>query len=92
MRTTLGVVVVSLLVLIPTVALAQEPGRARPAREGRQIDGRTVYEWTDADAVEGARGIPFGDVIAPRGRARRARLIRIRENFVPEALKSVENL
>ncbi|MCC7538856.1 MAG: hypothetical protein IT379_21705 [Deltaproteobacteria bacterium] len=79
------------VVALPTVASAQDGGRA-PAREGRQIDGRTVYTWDTAEAVEGSGTSPYGELMRMRRRMRRDSLVRIRQNFIPEALKSVENI
>ena len=92
MNNALRAVIVLAIVALPTLALAQDRARPAPVREGRQIDGRTVYNWDTADAVEGTGTSPWGELVGGRGRMRRESLIRIRQNFIPEALKSVENL
>ncbi|NMC68894.1 MAG: hypothetical protein GYA57_02365 [Myxococcales bacterium] len=51
----------------------------------------TEYTFTD-DLVEGDLMRPDGDMALVRGRRQTISLIRIRETFVPEMLKSVENL
>jgi hypothetical protein len=51
----------------------------------------TEYTFTD-DLVEGDLMRPDGDMALVRGRRQTISLIRIRDTFVPEMLKSVENL
>jgi hypothetical protein len=51
----------------------------------------TEYTFTD-DLVEGDLMRPDGDMSLVRGRRQTISLIRIRDTFVPEMLKSVENL
>jgi len=51
----------------------------------------TQYTFTD-DLVEGDLMRPDGDMALVRGRRQVVSLIRIRDTFVPEMLKSVENL
>lgn len=60
----------------PTVASAQES---------------TTYDFED-DLVTGDLVRPDGEMLQVRRRGRRASLIRVREHFIPEMLKSVENL
>jgi hypothetical protein len=51
----------------------------------------TTYDFDD-DLVQGDLVRPDGEMLNVRRRGARASLIRIREHFVPEMLKSVENL
>ena len=51
----------------------------------------TPYDFED-DLVTGALVRPDGEMLQVRRRGRRASLIRVREHFIPEMLKSVENL
>lgn len=51
----------------------------------------TEYTFTD-DLVEGDLMRPDGDMSMVRGQRETISLIRIRDTFVPEMLKSVENL
>ena len=51
----------------------------------------TTYDFED-DLVTGDLVRPDGDMLNVRRRGRRASLIRVREHFIPEMLKSVENL
>jgi hypothetical protein len=57
-------------------------------------DGRppeTTYDFED-DLVTGDLVRPDGEQLIVRRRGRRASLIQIREHFIPEMLKSVEDL
>jgi hypothetical protein len=70
-------------------AAAQE-AEAPPAGGGG--DGNTTsYDFED-DLVQGDLVRPDGENLMVRRRGARESLIRIREHFVPELLKSVENL
>lgn len=51
----------------------------------------TTYDFED-DLVTGDLVRPDGELLNVRRRGARSSLIRIREHFVPEMLKSVENL
>ena len=56
-----------------------------------QDDNTTNYDFED-DLVQGDLVRPDGENLMVRRRGARESLIRIREHFVPELLKSVENL
>lgn len=64
---------------VPTVGLAQDNNET------------TTYDFDD-DLVQGDLVRPDGELLNVRRRGRRASLIRVREHFIPEMLKSVENL
>lgn len=51
----------------------------------------TTYDFED-DLVTGDLVRPDGEQLIVRRRGRRSSLIRIREHFIPEMLKSVEDL
>lgn len=53
--------------------------------------GATTYDFED-DLVTGDLVRPDGEMLNVRRRGRRASLIRVREHFLPELLKSVETL
>ena len=59
------------------------------AQEGG--DNTTSYDFED-DLVQGDLVRPDGENLMVRRRGARESLIKIREHFVPELLKSVENL
>ena len=63
------------------------PAAAQEAPGG----GETSYDFED-DLVQGDLVRPDGENLLVRRRGARDSLIRIREHFIPEMLKSVENL
>ena len=69
-------------VLITAPVAAQEEGES---------PGTTTYDFED-DVVTGDLVRPDGELLSVRRRGSRASLISIREHFVPEMLKSVEDL
>jgi len=73
------------------VASAVAVALALPAPAAAQEDDATTYDFED-DLVSGDLVRPDGELLNVRRRGRRASLIRIREHFIPEMLKSVENL
>lgn len=68
--------------LAPSSAEAQDPAGGGDA---------TTYDFED-DLVSGDLVRPDGEMLSVRRRGRRQSLIRIREHFIPEMLKSVEDL
>lgn len=57
----------------------------------QEAGAETTYDFED-DLVTGDLVRPDGEMLNVRRRGRRASLIRVREHFIPEMLKSVENL
>ncbi|MEM7437465.1 MAG: hypothetical protein AAF436_20095 [Myxococcota bacterium] len=56
-----------------------------------EVAPETTYDFED-DLVSGDLVRPDGEQLIVRRRGRRASLIQIREHFIPEMLKSVEDL
>lgn len=75
------------LSIVTVPALAQDA----PAAGAAGGDNATSYDFED-DLVQGDLVRPDGENLMVRRRGARESLIRIREHFVPELLKSVENL
>jgi hypothetical protein len=70
------------------VAFAQ----AKPAAGGDvQYKSKTVYDFDD-DTVEGDLVRPDGEFVDTRKGAKHSSLIKIRENFIPEMIKSAEDI
>jgi hypothetical protein len=67
---------------------APAPAAAEGAAAG---GGTTTYDFDD-DLVTGDLVRPDGELLRVRRRGDRASLIQIREHFIPEMLKSVEDL
>lgn len=87
-----------LFVAAPALAQDEGGGGGAPAAGGggegggqRQYAQTTTYSFED-DLVSGDLVRPDGDLMRVRRRGQRSSLIRIREHFIPEMLKSVENL
>jgi hypothetical protein len=70
-------------------ALAQQ----KPAAGGDNVSykQKTVYDFDD-DVVEGDLVRPDGEFVDSRRAAKHSSLIKIRENFIPEMLKSAEDI
>jgi hypothetical protein len=71
-------------------AFAQAPP---PAGGGDTVNykQKTVYDFDD-DVVEGDLVRPDGEFVDSRRAAKHSSLIKIRENFIPEMLKSAEDI
>ena len=72
-------------------ASAQDAGGGAPPAKGDAAAATTTYDFDD-DLVTGDLVRPDGENLVVRRRGQRASLIQIREHFIPEMLKSVENL
>ena len=72
-------------------AMAQEAGAPAPAGGGGGGGDATTYDFED-DLVQGDLVRPDGENLMVRRRGARESLIKIREHFISELLKSVENL
>jgi hypothetical protein len=75
----------------PAAAPAPAAGAPAAASGGVQYRQKTVYDFDD-DTVEGDLVRPDGELVDSRRGAKHSSLIKIRENFIPEMLKSVEAL
>jgi hypothetical protein len=80
----LQVLVFSALIATPSMWAAGVQAQDEPA-------STTTYDFED-DLVTGDLVRPDGEQLIVRRRGRRASLIQIREHFIPEMLKSVEDL
>ena len=79
---------------MPGLAWAQDAGGDTvqdPSEPGVVYKKETVYDFED-DVVEGSFIRPEGEYLDARRAARHSSLIRIRESFVPEMLKSAEDI
>ena len=78
-------------VLASGMALAQVAGGPTGAAPDVSYKKKTVYDFDD-DLVEGELMRPDGEFIDTRKKAKHSTLIKIRENFIPEMLKSAEDI
>jgi hypothetical protein len=92
MTKLLAIIAVAGLLLTST-AMAQEEGGAAPAPPagGGGAGDATTYDFED-DLVQGDLVRPDGENLMVRRKGARESLIRVREHFISELLKSVENL
>jgi hypothetical protein len=67
--------------------------KAAPAAAGGDVTykSKTVYDFDD-DTVEGDLVRPDGEFVDTRKGAKHSSLIKIRENFIPEMIKSAEDI
>ena len=73
-----------------STVLAQKA--AAPAAGGDvTYKSKTVYDFDD-DTVEGDLVRPDGEFVDTRKGAKHSSLIKIRENFIPEMIKSAEDI
>lgn len=97
-NTTIAMAVLTLVGIGSASAQDQQGGAAAAgaapaagAASGVQYKQKTVYDFDD-DTVEGDLVRPDGEMIDSTKKAKHSSLIKIRENFIPEMLKSVEGL
>jgi hypothetical protein len=91
-RTILTVFAVLALSGVVSAQKAAAPA-AKPAAGGDNVQykSKTVYDFDD-DIVEGDLVRPDGEFVDSRKAAKHSSLIKIRENFIPELLKSAEDI
>lgn len=93
MRRIISVAVLSCIFAV--ISLAGAPSASAQddaaAKGAPKDDGTTTYNFDD-DIVTGDLVRPDGEILQVRGLGKRASLIQIREHFIPEMLKSVEDL
>jgi hypothetical protein len=84
------VLVISSLALLTSIALADDKKPA-PSGGGDKGGKVKVYDFS-GDTIEGDLVKPEGSTVDARDFAKHASLIRIRTTFLPEILKSAEDL
>jgi hypothetical protein len=67
------------------------PAKAAAASEGGEYKAKTVYDFDD-DTVEGDLQRPDGELIDSVRKVKHSSLIEIRKDFIPEMLKSLEDV
>jgi hypothetical protein len=97
MKLVIGIALLGLLGVSGGNALAQEAkGEAKAAGGGGGDDNvsykaRTVYDFED-DMVEGDLQRPDGELVNSLKKTEHSSLIEIRKDFIPEMLKSLEDV
>lgn len=70
---------------------AQNKAAAGGGEESTTYKAKTVYDFED-DMVEGDLQRPDGELVAGTGKTQHSSLIEIRKDFIPEMLKSLEDI
>lgn len=85
----LNLALVALLAGAAGIAIAQD----KPAggEENTQYKAKTVYDFDD-DTVEGDLQRPDGELVDSLRKTKQSSLIEIRKDFIPEMLKSLEDI
>lgn len=83
-------IVVGLSIATPALAQKGGKGKAAPAAGG-DYQKTTKYDFED-DVVTGDLVRPDGELIDSRRGAKHSSLIKIRQHFIPEMLKSAEDI
>jgi hypothetical protein len=102
MKLVIGIAVISATLGLTAAtsgrAFAEEGGGAAPAAPGKSGDeagtsykAKTVYDFED-DMVEGDLQRPDGELVNSLGKTQHTSLIEIRKDFIPEMLKSLEDV
>lgn len=79
------------LIAIGILGLATAIAVPSASAQDMGAEAATTYDFED-DLVTGDLVRPDGELLNVRRRGSRTSLIRVREHFIPEMLKSVENL
>ena len=94
-RNKLIALVLGVSVLAPSLAFAQQKGgkgkAAAPAKGGGEYAKTTKYDF-EVYVVTGDLIRPDGEFIDSRRGAKHSSLIKIRQHFIPEMLKSAEDI
>lgn len=77
--------------LLLTVPAFAAPAAPPAGGDSTTYKSKTVYDFDD-DVVEGDLVRPDGEFVDSRKAAKHSSLIKIRENFIPEMLKSAEDI
>jgi hypothetical protein len=79
-------------VVVVAVAVGVAVLIGSPAAMAEELAGNTTEYNFDDDVVQGDLVRPDGEMALARRRGRQSSLIRVRQHFIPEMLKSVEDL
>jgi hypothetical protein len=74
-----------------TLAMSALSRPAFSADDKVEYKKETKYDFDD-DTVEGDLVRPEGEMVGTAGKAKHSSLIKIRQNFIPEMLKSAEDI
>jgi hypothetical protein len=82
----------AVVMLTGGMALAQQkPAAKAGGEENTTYKAKTVYDFED-DTVEGDLQRPDGELVDSMRKVKHSSLIEIRKDFIPEMLKSLEDI
>jgi hypothetical protein len=87
----LGLMGASRAVLAQDKAAGGAAAAAPAGDDNVQYKAKTVYDFED-DTVEGDLQRPDGELVSSQKKAEHSSLIEIRKDFIPEMLKSLEDV
>jgi hypothetical protein len=79
------------VLLTGSIAYAQPKAGAKPGDDNVSYKAKTVYDFED-DMVEGDLQRPDGELVDSIRKVKHSSLIEIRKDFIPEMLKSLEDI
>jgi hypothetical protein len=91
MKLVIGMALLGLVGVTSARAFAADPKPAAGADEGTTYKAKTVYDFED-DMVEGDLQRPDGELVNSLKKTEHSSLIEIRKDFIPEMLKSLEDV
>ena len=94
MKLTIGIALFAAMSVTSVSGVALAQGQAKPAGGGDenvQYKAKTVYDF-ETDVVEGELQSPDGELLTSVNKQKQSSLIEIRKDFIPEMLKSLEDI
>ena len=91
MKLVIGMALLAIVGVTSGRAFAADPKPAAGAEEGTTYKAKTVYDFED-DMVEGDLQRPDGELVNSLKKTEHSSLIEIRKDFIPEMLKSLEDV
>jgi hypothetical protein len=88
---SLAVLVVAVVAVVAAGSAAAQPADKKGAAAKEATPKTKVYDFS-GDTIEGDLIKPEGSTVDARDFAKHSSLIRIRTNFIPEIVKSAEDL
>jgi hypothetical protein len=91
MKLVIGMALLGLIGVTSRNALAADKPAAGGGDDNVQYKAKTVYDFED-DMVEGDLQRPDGELVNSLKKTEHSSLIEIRKDFIPEMLKSLEDV
>jgi hypothetical protein len=91
MKLVIGMALLGIVGVTSNRAFAADPKPAGGGDDNVQYKAKTVYDFED-DMVEGDLQRPDGELVNSLKKTEHSSLIEIRKDFIPEMLKSLEDV